>query len=309
MTLPMGRHSAHRDVGNVQDGRARAVDYLKPSTKKEWRDEGSTGHDRHRRGGHGPVPGVLPRARHGAAGGRRRPAARGDEAARRAAARVGHGGDDPVVRAGLAAAFRRTADRPRLPARQPGRRGRDVRAARLARLRRPQGALGRALGSALRAGPRPGRGRVGLVLPVVGLSRVDASHKRGGGKAPLRLCFGTGSSYAAAGWRALPSCSICGIQPSDLGSHQFRSPSSFMLAGRSTPRISVASIRTANASPTPICLNMMNERLPKIANTATITTAALVTTPAVFLIAYATASSVFIPLSYASRTLERMNTW
>jgi hypothetical protein len=70
-----------------------------------------------------------------------------------------------------------------------------------------------------------------------------------------------------------------------------------MLAGSRTPRISVASIRTAKARPTPICLNMMNERLPKIANTATMTTAALVTTPAVFLIAYDTASSVFMPLS------------
>ena len=57
------------------------------------------------------------------------------------------------------------------------------------------------------------------------------------------------------------------------------------MAGSSTPRMSVASSRTANARPRPICLNMMNERLPKIANTATITTAALVTTPAVFLIA------------------------
>ena len=49
--------------------------------------------------------------------------------------------------------------------------------------------------------------------------------------------------------------------------------------------MSVASISTATASPTPICLNMMNERLPKIANTATITAAALVTTPAVRLTA------------------------
>ena len=70
-----------------------------------------------------------------------------------------------------------------------------------------------------------------------------------------------------------------------------------MLAGSRTPRISVASSRTANARPTPICLNMMNERLPKIANTATITIAALVTTPAVFLIACDTASSVLMPLS------------
>src|ERR671916_2248102 len=84
---------------------------LKSSTKKEWRDESPTGPHRHRRGGHGPVPGVLPGARHGAARGRGRPAARGDEAARRAAARVGHGGDDPVIRAGLAGAGPRAAGR------------------------------------------------------------------------------------------------------------------------------------------------------------------------------------------------------
>ena len=58
-----------------------------------------------------------------------------------------------------------------------------------------------------------------------------------------------------------------------------------MLAGSRTPRMSVASSRTAKARPTPICLNIMNESVPKIANTPTMTTAALVTTPAVLLIA------------------------
>ena len=56
----------------------------------------------------------------------------------------------------------------------------------------------------------------------------------------------------------------------------------------------------------------MNSSAPseaKIANTATITIAALVTTPAVDLIAWATASDVDMPLSYASRTRLRMNTW
>ena len=46
----------------------------------------------------------------------------------------------------------------------------------------------------------------------------------------------------------------------------------------------VASIRIAAARPTPICLNSIADRLAKIANTATITAAALVTTPAVLLI-------------------------
>jgi hypothetical protein len=47
----------------------------------------------------------------------------------------------------------------------------------------------------------------------------------------------------------------------------------------------------------------------KIANTATITIAALVTVPAVALMPWATASSVFMPRSKASRIRLRMNTW
>ena len=82
-----------------------------------------------------------------------------------------------------------------------------------------------------------------------------------------------------------------------------------MAAGRRTPRTSVASIRTAAARPTPIILNSTMLSEPKIENTATITTAALVTTPAVCLIPNATASSVFIPRSTASRIRLRMNTW
>ena len=46
----------------------------------------------------------------------------------------------------------------------------------------------------------------------------------------------------------------------------------------------VASIRIAAASPTPICLKIMNESTPKIEKTQTITIAALVITPAVVLI-------------------------
>ena len=70
-----------------------------------------------------------------------------------------------------------------------------------------------------------------------------------------------------------------------------------MLAGSRTPRISVASSRMANDRPRPICLNIIHESVPKIANTQTMTTAALVTTPAVLLIAVETASSVFMPRS------------
>ena len=68
-----------------------------------------------------------------------------------------------------------------------------------------------------------------------------------------------------------------------------------MLDGSRTPRTRVASSRTAKARPTPICLNIMNERLPKRANTPTMTMAALVTVPAVILIACDTATSVSSP--------------
>src|SRR5262249_26966108 len=94
-----------------------------------------------------------------------------------------------------------------------------------------------------------------------------------------------------------PSSLSAGSHPSQRGRYQFQSPSRFIVAGSRTPRTSVASIRTAVASPTPNCFIMISDSVPKIENTNTITTAALVTTPAVGLIPWATASSVFIPLS------------
>lgn len=53
-----------------------------------------------------------------------------------------------------------------------------------------------------------------------------------------------------------------------------------MAAGISTPRTTVASIRIAEAMPTPNILNSMSESVAKMANTDTMITAALVTTPA-----------------------------
>jgi hypothetical protein len=47
-----------------------------------------------------------------------------------------------------------------------------------------------------------------------------------------------------------------------------------------TPRTTVASISTAPARPTPSILTSIMERVAKIENTATMITAALVTTPA-----------------------------
>ena len=81
------------------------------------------------------------------------------------------------------------------------------------------------------------------------------------------------------------------------------------MAGRSTPRTIVASMRIATARPTPICLKMIDERIAKIPNTATITIAALDTVLAVDLMPWATASSVLMPRSTASRIRLMMNTW
>ena len=82
-----------------------------------------------------------------------------------------------------------------------------------------------------------------------------------------------------------------------VGRYQFQSPSSFIVAGRSTARTIVASIRIAAASPTPICLKIMNDSTPKTEKTQTMTSAALVITPAVVLIPCAIASSVVSPRS------------
>jgi hypothetical protein len=112
------------------------------------------------------------------------------------------------------------------------------------------------------------------------------------------LVSGPGShlSYAAVGAGGTStSCgsgpgSSRGSQASQLERYQFRSPSTFIVAGRSTPRARVASIRIAAASPTPNCLNMSIDRAAKIEKTATVTTAALVKTPAVDLMPCAIAS-------------------
>jgi hypothetical protein len=71
----------------------------------------------------------------------------------------------------------------------------------------------------------------------------------------------------------------------------------------------VASISTATASLTPIILKSSALGVAKMPNTNTITTAALVTVPAVLLMPCATASSVLIPWSTPSRTRLRMDTW
>ena len=59
----------------------------------------------------------------------------------------------------------------------------------------------------------------------------------------------------------------------------------------------VASIRIATASPIPISLKSMKERVANTLNTMTITIAALVTVPAEPAIPLRTASSVLMPRS------------
>ena len=82
-----------------------------------------------------------------------------------------------------------------------------------------------------------------------------------------------------------------------------------MLAGSKTARMIVASIKIAAARPTPNCFSRSNDDVMNTEKTRTITTAALVTTPAVILIPCATASSVDMPRSNASRMRLMMNTW
>jgi hypothetical protein len=71
----------------------------------------------------------------------------------------------------------------------------------------------------------------------------------------------------------------------------------------------VASSRTATASPTPTCLMSTRLSEAKIPNTPTMTSAALVTAPAVVLMPWRTASAVGRPRSTASRIRLTMNTW
>src|SRR6516164_1239661 len=68
---------------------------------------------------------------------------------------------------------------------------------------------------------------------------------------------------------------------SQVGKYQFRSPSSFIDAGSNTARTTVASRITATASPTPACLRSIELAVANSENTPNITSAALVTTPAV----------------------------
>ena len=82
-----------------------------------------------------------------------------------------------------------------------------------------------------------------------------------------------------------------------------------MVAGTSTARITVASISTATERPNPICCIMIMLSVANSPKTATMMIAALVTVPAVRVIASRIASSVDSPASCSSLTRLRMKTW
>ena len=88
--------------------------------------------------------------------------------------------------------------------------------------------------------------------PWFHLDRVPAASIRG--RDPCRDYAEAGTA-GASGAADGSSCSSRGSHSSQRGRYQLRSPSSFIVAGRSTARTSVASIRIAAASPTPNCLS------------------------------------------------------
>jgi hypothetical protein len=82
-----------------------------------------------------------------------------------------------------------------------------------------------------------------------------------------------------------------------------------MAVGTRIPRTIVASSSTAKASPTPSILTSMKDSVAKMENTATMMTAALVTTPALPAMPPITASWALAPAVHRSRIRLSMNTW
>ena len=82
-----------------------------------------------------------------------------------------------------------------------------------------------------------------------------------------------------------------------------------MVAGSRTLRMSVASMKTATASPRPSCWMNTNLRVTKTAKTTTMIEAALVIVPDVIAMPLATAARDSRPRSRASLIRVRMNRW
>lgn len=107
----------------------------------------------------------------------------------------------------------------------------------------------------------------------------------------------------------MPSTLMCGSTlPNHFGSHQFALPSSSIVAGTSISRTTVASTKTATASPSPIIFTVGSGLVTKERNTAIMISAADVMTRAVFASPIATASRLFPDLSNSSRIRDRRNT-
>ncbi|GLH96032.1 hypothetical protein Pa4123_13050 [Phytohabitans aurantiacus] len=92
------------------------------------------------------------------------------------------------------------------------------------------------------------------------------------------------------------------------GAHQFRRPSSVIVAGTSRQRTSVASIATAAASPRPICSTELIRAAPKQPITTTISIAAEVMTLPVCWSPQRTAVPGATPASTYSLTRASRNT-
>ena len=131
--------------------------------------------------------------------------------------------------------------------------------------------------------------RADEVATAADLRSTDAPTRRH--SSPDRRRVGALLSYTGT-----PACSGSGSRttsPRGRGGragHHARSPSSTRIAGSITSRTRVASSRIAEASPTPIIFISIIDSVAKIANTETITAAALVTTPAVSAMPRSTAS-------------------
>ena len=123
----------------------------------------------------------------------------------------------------------------------------------------------------------PGCVERGPVIGGAGRSSPDDQGPVGDGFTPASVDGAAGFDRSSGS----PSIVTRGIQSRKRGIHQFQSPSRVIDAGRRTLRISVASMNTATASPSPSCWMNANLRPTKTANTTTMIDAALVIMPAV----------------------------
>src|SRR5215831_13713708 len=116
-------------------------------------------------------------------------------------------------------------------------------------------------------------------------------------------------SFRSGSWMGGTAFWRPGSQESQAGRYQLRSPRRDIAAGMRMPRTTVASMSTAAAIATPNILNSISDSVAKMENTATMITAALVTTPALPPIPPVIAWGVLHPRCRSSRMRDRMNTW